>query len=188
MRPPIEVLWSPSPQHNRVNGWTFPVAVERHLRELTKGRSVLQLFGGLSKWGIRLDIDPETRPHVIGNAWLPPFIRNAVDVVILDPPYVNLNQQTRCALLRAAAYVARDYLVWFHTVWTANYGLVLERSWLVRVGANANVRCIQLFRIPRDKPVPRLGVTRGPALKYNRWIRQGGLPLDHHAAAAPACD
>src|SRR4051812_2700720 len=85
---PIEVLWCSNQRSKRSNGWSFPPNVERHLRTLTEGQRVLQLFGGLSKWGVRMDIDPVTRPHVFADAWLPPFVKNAFNVVILDPPYV----------------------------------------------------------------------------------------------------
>ena len=72
----------------------------------TEGKSVLQLFGGLSDFGIRLDIDPTVRPDVIGDAWVPPFKRDSFDVVIIDPPYFRLNAQEKNALFRAAGWIA----------------------------------------------------------------------------------
>jgi hypothetical protein len=141
---------------------------------------VLQLFGGLSRWGTRLDVDPVTRPHVRGDAWLPPFVRDAFDVVILDPPYVNINHQMKQQLLRGAAYVAREHVVWFHTMWIASdAGCSLERAWLVRVGDSCAVRCLQVFRSPTEKPSPRNVFIRGPAIRYNRWLGgQMRLPWD----------
>src|SRR5215471_13669165 len=174
MRPNVGVIWCATSAKNRSNGWSFPPHIERQLRELTQGQTVLQLFGGLATWGTKLDIDPLTRPHVIGDAWLPPFVKNAFDVVILDPPYYNsINQQMRASLLRASSYIAREHVIWFHTLWLEPYaGLRLEQSWLVRAGKACAGRCLQVFRSPAEKPTPVPYFTRGPAIKYNRWIVQ----------------
>jgi hypothetical protein len=180
---PVDVLWCSNQRTGRSNGWSFPPNVERQLRELTKGKRVLQQFGGLAKWGVRMDIDPRTRPHVLADAWLPPFTRDAFDVVILDPPYLAINQQMKQQLLRSAAYVAREHVIWFHTMWIAGDAqMTLERGWLVRVGDSCAVRCIQLFNVPREKRKPRNYFSRGPAIKYNRWLR-GELKLPFEAPA-----
>lgn len=180
--PRPRVLWCGDQRHgSRGNGWSFPTNVEKLLVQLTAGKKVFHPFGGLSRFGVRGDIDPLTRPDVIADAWLPPFKRDAFDVVILDPPYHSINQQMKAYLLVAAAYIASDRVIWFHTQWIPNaYGLKRKRSWLVRVGNSCACRCIQEFKVVRkDKPVPRLHFTRGPAIKYNRWIQQGnGLPLE----------
>ena len=182
------VLWCGSSRGKHTgNGWSFPTAVDRHLRALTVGRSVFHPFGGRARFGLRGDIDPIVRPDVIADAWLPPFRRDAFDVVILDPPYPNFNLQMQRSLLRAAGYIARDHVVWFHTVWIRNTGrgrLELERSWLVRVGDSCACRCLQVFRVgPAAKEIPEAFFTRGPALKYNRWLAgQQGLGLE----AAPS--
>lgn len=136
----------------------------------------------MARWGIRIDIDPLVRPHVIADAWLPPFLRDAFDVVVLDPPYVGMNQHMKQYLLRAAAFVARERVIWFHTQWIASdRRLTLERSWLVRVGDSCAVRCIQVFRVNHRGGTKVPGVphfTRGPAIKYNRWLAgQTGLPF-----------
>lgn len=176
---PVEVLWCPNPSGARVTvarggarrtGWSFPRAVERRLIEDCAGKTVLHLFGGQSRFGTRLDVDPATRPHVIGDAWLPPFRRDSFDVVILDPPYIHLSAQMKNGLLRAAAWVARERVVWFSTLWmSASAGLSTEASWLVRVGDNCHCRCLQYFRV-REKREPVRFFTRGPAMKYNRWL------------------
>jgi len=169
----VGVLWCGNARSGRSNGWSFPPRVERHLREITDGKKVLQLFGGRSRWGVKMDIDPLTQPHVIADAWLPPFVKNAFDVVILDPPYVSINQQMKQQLLRAAAYVAREHVIWFHTMWIASDSTCqLRRAWLVRVGDSCAVRCIQEFKTPRVKVRPRNHFTRGPAIRYNRWLIQ----------------
>jgi hypothetical protein len=183
-RVPIEILWCGNNRTGRSNGWSFPPAVRHTLERLCHGKRVGHLFGGLSTFGTRLDVDVTTRPHVIGDAWLPPFRRDAFDVVILDPPYIAINQQMKSQLLRGAAYCARELVVWFNTMWiAADSSLQLVRGWLVRVGDSCQVRCIQVFKTPTDKPRPRLHFSRGPAIRYNRWIGrevQRPLPLQEH--------
>jgi hypothetical protein len=180
MAPRPEVLWCPNQRQGALNRWSYPRAVERLLRELTAGQSVLQLFGGRSRWGVTLDIDPSTRPMVLGDAWLPPFQMNSFDAVILDPPYAGINQQMKQTLIRGAAYLAREHVYWFHTQWVApDSGMRRDRSWLVRVGDSCACRCLIRWRIMRrEKALPRLEFTRGPALKYNRWLHGAvGLPF-----------
>jgi hypothetical protein len=58
---PVEVLWCSNNRQGRSNGWSFPPKVERTLRRMTEGKRVLQLFGGRSRWGVRMDIDPIVR-------------------------------------------------------------------------------------------------------------------------------
>ncbi len=119
---PVEVLWCANPKgrggagYKEPLGWKFPRAVEKRLIEDCTG-SVLHLFGGRSSFGTRIDIDPVVKPHVLADAWLPPFAAESFDVVVLDPPYVRLNSQEKNALFRAAAFVARERVIWFHTLW-----------------------------------------------------------------------
>jgi hypothetical protein len=175
-----ETLWCANQRKGSVNRWSYPPAVEKLLRSVTAQRSVLQLFGGLSRWGVKLDIDGTTRPHVRGDAWIPPFGKDTFDVVILDPPYAGINQQMKQALIRGAAFVAREHVYWFHTNWVApDAGLRRERSWLIRVGDSCACRCLIEWRVTNQaKVVPRLEFTRGPALKYRRWLHGNvGLPF-----------
>lgn len=178
-RPPVETLWCSNPRAVHGHGWTFPPAVDKLLRRELDGQKVVHLFGGQAKWGVRLDIDRLTRPHVIGDAWLPPFARDSFDTAILDPPYIRLNSQEKNALFRAAAWVARERLVLFHTLWVDDApGCRVEKAWLVRVGSLCVVRALIFFRVSPDKPPPVKHFTRGPAMKYNRWLAgQDRLPL-----------
>lgn len=170
---PVEMLWcSNRSLRARKNGWSFPPAVRRRILADSEGLTVVHFFGGLADFGVRLDIDPVTKPDVMGDAWLPPFARDSFDVVVLDPPYIPVNQQEKCALLNAAGYVARRRVVWFHTIWIASDSyLVPEKAWLVRVGDTAHVRCLQYFRVARKRPLMNW-FSRGPAMKYNRWLVQ----------------
>jgi hypothetical protein len=176
----VGVIWCPNQRRGKGNGWAYPPAVRRHLQALTAGKKVLQLFGGRSTWGTRMDIDPVVEPDVIADAWLPPFVRDAFDVVILDPPYLGINQQMKTQLLQAAAFVARERIIWFHTMWiAADSKLRLENAWLVRVGDSCACRCVQVFTVPEHKPIRRPRFTRGPAMKYNRWLSgEQRLPFD----------
>ena len=176
------MLWCSNQRSGRSNGWSFPPNVDRKLRELTAGKRAVHFFGGLARWGTRIDIDPITRPHILADAWLPPFGVNAFDVVILDPPYIAMNQQMKKYLLEAAAFVAAERVIWFHTQWIASdRKLTLERAWLVRVGDSCAVRCIQVFQVKQHGAAKRMSAphfTRGPAIKYNRWLAgQTGLPF-----------
>lgn len=133
---------------------------------------MLHLFGGQATFGTRLDIDANTHPDVLGDAWLPPFARESFDVVILDPPYIRFSAQAKIALFRAAGWIARRRVIWFATEWMAAAGgLKLERAWLVRVGDNCHVRALQYFDIVA-RPGPVEHFKRGPAVKYNRWLQQ----------------
>lgn len=179
-RAPVEVLWchnESSKKHKRVNGWSFPPTVDRHLRKLLADKRVLHLFGGLAKWGTRLDIDPTTRPHVLGDAWLPPFRKDSFDVVVLDPPYESVHLREMRQLLDPAAFVAREQVLWLHTMWIDSIGpLRLEHSWLIRVGNRRVIRCLQVFRVAEVKRRPEMWFTNGPATRYNRWLTgQRGL-------------
>jgi hypothetical protein len=182
----VGVLWCPNPStrrrvasgNARRTGWVFPPAVEKQLIKDCEGKRVLQLFGGQSSFGTRLDIDITTRPDVLADAWLPPFAKDSFDVVILDPPYIHLNAQMKTALFRAAGWIAKERVVWFSTVWmAASGGLSTEAAWLVRVGDSCAARALQYFRVSKKfGPVTRFN--RGPAMKYNRWLAQSSsLPF-----------
>lgn len=137
--------------------------------------TLLHLFGGRADFGIRLDIDGRTCPHVIGDAWLPPFAKDSFDCVVLDPPYVGdfatmSNQKTR-ALLSQAGWIARKRVIWFNTIWLESPGrMKMEKSWLVRVGRHCSVRCLQFFQPDQLRKLPTTYFARGPAIKYNRWL------------------
>jgi hypothetical protein len=186
----LEVLWCSNQRRRTGNGWAFPPNVRKLLIEITAGQSVLHLFGGQATFGRRLDIDSSLKPDVIGDAWLPPFKKNAFDVVIIDPPYAGINQQMKMQLLIAAAWVASNRIIWFHTQWIAgNAGCSPGRAWLVRVGDSCAVRCVQEFHVGSGKRMPAPFFTRGPAIKYNRWLGgQAGLPFALEGKRAAAAE
>jgi hypothetical protein len=178
----VETLWCGNARKDKGNGWSFPAAVRKRIENDTSGKSVLHLFGGRSTFGTRMDCDPIVRPDVIGDAWLPPFAKESFDVVVLDPPYIHINCQMKTSLFRAAGYIARERVIWFSTIWMAGSGgLFPERAYLVRVGDSCYVRCLQYFEV-RDRRGPTKYFTRGPQMKYNRWLA-GCMPLNFDAPA-----
>ncbi len=172
-----QVLHCKSRRRDRPLGWYFPHEVESILSELSAGGTTLHLFGGKAKWGVRLDIDPFVQPDVVGDAWIPPFNKQSFDTVILDPPYRGINSGMRVGLFYTASCLARARVVWFHTLWLFPAAkLQLEAAWLVIVGRSASVRCLQVFkRLPGNLEWPKK-FTRGPAIRYNRWLA-GVMPL-----------
>ncbi len=191
---PVEVLWCgtnrPRRKHgHRSNGWSFPPLVREMLLQETQGLTVLHLFGGKADFGCRLDCDSSTNPDVVGDAFLPPFQRDSFDVVILDPPYYKMNRQEIIALLRAAAWIARRHIYWLHTVWIAtNRLLPLEHAWMIRVGDQCAMRCLEKFAVrePKARPLQPGEFQRGEALKYNRWLKAGPeLPFSNYIQVGP---
>jgi hypothetical protein len=172
-----------------IAGWSFPQEVEDKIRELCDGSTILHLFGGHARFGVRLDVDPATRPDVIGDAWLPPFAMASFETVILDPPYFTMDREMLGQLMAAASYIARSQVIWLHQLWApSQFGLTLAKAWMVRVGDNHYVRCLQQFRRNSREIRPPQRFTRGPAMKYNRWLTQPhglpfGAPAEMHEAS-----
>jgi hypothetical protein len=114
--------------------WSFPVEVERLIMDETValGKSTLHLYGGLARFGTRMDIDPATSPDIIGNALYPPFRCKSWDVVIVDPPYTALPGSMVFQIIGPAACLARERVWWVHSHWsvTSSLGLSLRRWWL----------------------------------------------------------
>jgi len=86
---PREVWFLPRPRKiNKYKGG-FPAYFEKKLFELYPSEKILQPFGGMAEYGIRVDINPEVHPDVVGDAhklWLY-FKDNTFDFVLCDPPY-----------------------------------------------------------------------------------------------------
>lgn len=168
----------------RKNGWSLAPAVNELVLQQCQGLTVLHLFGGRASFGVRMDLDPSTLPHVVADAYFPPFPRDSFDVVFLDPPFTQMHQQEKRALLFAAAWMARKWVYWHHTVWIdADRGLQLDEWWLIRQGTQCAIRVLERFAVrePKRRPYRPGEFERGYPLKYNRWAReqnQTTLPLD----------
>ena len=171
----VDVMWCPNGRGRGKNrlGWQFPPKVRQQIVADCVGKRVLHLFGGRADFGLRVDVDPSVRPDVVADAWLPPFARDSFDVVVLDPPYVQLSGQSKSALMRIAAWIAKERVVWFSTSWiSAGCGLHIERAWLIRVGDNCLIRTLQYFRVDEQKVGLPKRFYRGTQQKYNRWLAQ----------------
>lgn len=177
-RPQGEILWCPNDKNvEKRAGWSFPPVVEAKMRDICGAGSVVHLFGGRATFGTRLDVDIATDPHVIGDAWLPPFAMASFDTVIVDPPYFTMDREMLGQLAAAAAYVARFQVLWLHQLWApSQFGLRLQYYWMIRVGDNHYVRVLQQFLRTSRVVTPLKHFTRGPAMKYNRWLA-GEMPL-----------
>jgi hypothetical protein len=183
---PVDTLWCGvnrprKKAGRRQNGWSFPPAVREQLLHELEGKTCVHFFGGNADFGIRMDLDAVTNPHVVADAFLPPFPRDSFDAVILDPPYYNMRREENIALLHAAAWVAREHVYWFHTVWIGgNHVVKCDRAWLIRVGDQCAIRTLQRFKVlePKFKPLAPGEFKRGECLKYNRWSQAAvGLPF-----------
>jgi hypothetical protein len=162
------------------NGWSFPVPIARKLQRELEGLSVLHLFGGKSLFGTRIDTDPITSPDVIADAWLPPFAKDSFDAVVLDPPYVAFGRHCRYSLGINAAWIAKKYVIWVSSfAATSIPGCSIDRWWTVIVGNDCGIRQLAFFSPRVDKREPERVFTRGPAMRYNRWLAQPNpLPFE----------
>ncbi len=89
----------PRPSNSKYKG-SFPLNFEKMLLKrlginykqstITLKKLILHPFGGKSEFGFRVDIRPEVNPDLIGDAHeLPEDWTNKFQIVILDPPYSN---------------------------------------------------------------------------------------------------
>ena len=195
---PVEIIWCGTNRPRkkfgkRKAGWSFPPAVREHLLQALQGQTCVHLFGGQADFGIRLDIDLDTNPHVVGDAYLAHryFKKGSFDHVVLDPPYTQSHRQETDALMRVAAWIARRSVWRFSTVSLTSFPrLPLEREWLVHVGSHCAIRVLQKFTVltPKRKPLRPEQFTRGYPLKFRRWAeksQQQDLPLDPLPTAVP---
>jgi hypothetical protein len=95
MTVPLVTWWLPRPKPDRYKGG-FPLWFEEKLLTLygfdykneDLSNRVLQMFAGMTKYGYRVDINPEVRPDMICDCHdLPLEWTDKFDMVILDPPY-----------------------------------------------------------------------------------------------------
>ena len=83
----------PKPDHYKGG---MPLYCEEWLLELAKdilnndNPKILSLFSGMSKYGVRVDINPEVKPdYIIDVHKISEHIKEKFDIVIADPPYSN---------------------------------------------------------------------------------------------------
>ena len=142
-----ETLWCSNNRKGSSNRWSYPPAVETapHDHGGADGPATLR---GMARWGVTLDIDPTTTPRLRGDAWMPPFRMNSFDVVILDPPYLGINEHMKSALIAGRRSGARARLLVSYAVGRAGFG---DAPRAVLVGArrdNCSCRCLIEWRVP----------------------------------------
>ena len=127
------IIWSlPRPRKPYYKGG-FPLHLEKKLiRELglneNDKKKILHPFGGKAEFGIRVDINPEVKPDVVGDAHNLPFENNKFELVILDPPYTDnlskkLYQTSKIKYKKYTSEAVRvcksgGFIAVYHWVWT----------------------------------------------------------------------
>lgn len=89
MTVPRELWYLPRPRRKDKYKGGFPAHFEKKLFELYGWpANILQPFGGMAEYGIRVDINPDVNPDYIGDAHkLDMFDDSTFDFVLCDPPY-----------------------------------------------------------------------------------------------------
>lgn len=94
---PIEnLVWClPRPRRKDKYPGGFPLHFEKKFLELYNWpKKILHPFGGMAEYGDRIDINPEINPTWVGDAHNMNWISdNTYDIVILDPPYDNIQSK-----------------------------------------------------------------------------------------------
>ena len=102
--------------------WSWNRNTERWLRNITKGKTILNICCGSSYIGnVRADINPELKPDVICDVKNPPFREGAFDVVLCDPPFSYYN---KFKWVNNLSKIARNELILsspFHVPWIKGF-------------------------------------------------------------------
>lgn len=82
----------PRPKKDHYKGG-MPLYAEEWLLDLAReilGKediAIMSLFCGMCKQGLRVDIKPEVKPHIVADAHDLSMIQGHIDVILADPPY-----------------------------------------------------------------------------------------------------
>jgi len=119
------IVWTlPRPPVSKYIGG-FPRFFEENLiRLLGYPQAILQPFGGLAEYGIRMDLKPETKPDLVWDAHDIPFMNESFDCVILDPPYSDQQAADLYGTpkLNKAQYIREAVRVTREGGWVVVYG------------------------------------------------------------------
>ena len=170
----------PRPRRSNKYPGGFPEHFERRLLELLRlnpyDHNILQPFGGMAEYGIKLDIKQEPAPDIIGDAHYLPFRDNGFDLVILDPPYSKRDAQ----VLYSTPYPnwRRYYQEALRVTRAGGYIVVYQERTPYHVpGTELVYRILVELRTnhtARIAHVYKKGIARGPAKLVNQY-RLGGF-------------
>lgn len=151
----------PRPRKSKYKGG-FPLHFEKKLlRELNispEKHKILHPFGGYAEYGIRVDINPEVEPDIVGDAHNLHMLKdNHFDLVILDPPYTDKYSKElyRTGKLRFKKYTAEavrvtksgSYIAMYHFLATPrldNTKLVMRIFLETRIWHK--LRCVHIYQ------------------------------------------
>jgi len=156
------VLPRPRKTNKYIGG--FPLHFEKKVirllgfDEIKDKDKILHPFGGMSEFGIRVDIKPEVKPDFVGDAHnLEMFKDNTFELVILDPPY-NEEYSKRLygtekprwkAYTKEAVRVLKEggYLVVYHYLATPRVeNTVLVKRIFLETRVWHKLRCIHIHK------------------------------------------
>lgn len=163
----IESLAWVLPRPRKVNKFLggFPLHFEKKLLGLLgidpAEHKILHSFGGKAEFGVKLDINPEVEPDVVGDAHNLPFGDSVFDVVILDPPYTEsyskkLYGTGKVYFRKYTAEAVRvlkegGYLVMYHWVATPSIkGTLLVKRILMETRAWHKARIVHIHQKDTD--------------------------------------
>ncbi|MEM2108144.1 MAG: hypothetical protein QXL10_02530 [Candidatus Bathyarchaeia archaeon] len=160
-------FWACSRPRGQYTGiWPYGL-LQRVFRLIGQSDSILEPFGGTSKLGVSVDLNPHVRPHIIADAQFLPIRDESFGLVLVDPPYNQLYVEHYSSLhqnvprtkpklsvyraLREAVRVCRKggYIVLLHFLIPVNVNPnCLRRVATIGVGTGPNkrIRCLTIFQ------------------------------------------
>lgn len=124
------VIYLPRPSNNYPG--CYPLHFEKRLPEILETTNYVHFFGGKSKTGFRIDINPDVKPDLIADVHNVPLESEMFDAGMADPPYTPEFAKTLYNM---------DYPIW--SVWTK------ELTRLVK--SNGRIAIMQNYIVPRLK-------------------------------------
>ena len=135
--------------------------------------AILEPFSGMSNLNtVKIDINKELKPNIIGAAQQLPFKNGAFDCAILDPPYNNMYSESlykvkmpdiKVAIKEAARCVKnRGYVsvLCFKNMPSFKNIIPIEKVF-VNLGPDRHVRCLNIYRIIRSSEGQKLLLIEG---------------------------
>jgi len=158
----------PRPRKKNKYIGSFPLHFEKKLLRLLdidpEKHKILQPFGGMAEYGIRVDINPETNPDILADAHnLNMFEDEVFDLVILDPPYNDAYNKRLYGIDKPlywkkytseAVRVLKDggYLVIYHMLATPSIrNTVLVKRIFLETRMWHRLRCIHIHKKDKEK-------------------------------------